>query len=965
MSWSFGRAERRHAKLLDFGIARLTGADADATSTVAGDVIGTPAYMSPEQAAGKPLDARSDVFSFGAVLYELLAGTRAFTGDSTAQVLSAVLRDDPGPFDAPTALRQIVTRCLAKDPARRFQTMADVKHALQHLPRGSADVAASIAVLPFANLSADRENEYFGDGLAEEIINALAQVEGLKVIARTSAFSFKGKNEDVRSIAQALGVTNVLEGSVRRAGDRIRVTAQLIAAADGTHLWSERFDRPMTDVFAMQDEIASAITTALKGRLGGALASPRHYTPRLPAYETFLRGRAHLTQFTPDAWNRAKGLFEQAIALDAAYADPHAELALGYFICGMHGMRPMREVAPFVRAEVDQALALNPADQRPRFLLGAIALAHDYDWKAAEAHFAASMSATDVSGHARWIYASLYLRGLGRFEESAAEMGRAVQQDPLNATWHAIWGAHLFDAKRFDQAIDEALRATELEPNYFIAQHLLGEAYWASGKWNEAIAAFERAYQLAPWTITARVARRRPLAARREGACQATHHGDGRFAEAPLGPGGLPPADVGSRRCGRLVPTHDRTSRSVCPCLRADVDCRTLARASPLARTRGAHETASFRNMNGCLGALQDRRSQAAFRSSGAPHRFRSANETGGGNTARDENRTDDPHRSRVLAEKRRADERAEHDADLAGGADVGGWRSLLHHVQDDRVHRHRRYAGDDGPDAAGAPFGTQARPAAAEQHSRREIGERKRHHNVGVEKRRHALDASLIDGGVERDAQTGEERPSRRGLHERGAQPRSTVLTCHVDHAESGDNEGDPERAASARPLVQQQRGPHTQKQRRHAARQRVHDGQVTAAIRARDREVVDRLEQRTHREQPPHDARDALPHHDRHRDEGHTGPQPHPPQERRAVARALQPDVLDDVQARRGQYEAERQRRHVPSLDALTPAIGGRASIAKCSWHAASNRSMSAVVRSPITAMRNMSAASGPCPA
>ena len=492
-----------HAKLLDFGVARLTGPDADATRTLAGNVIGTPAYMSPEQAAGKPLDARSDVFSFGAVLYELLAGTQAFTGDSTAQVLSAVLRDDPGPFDAPIALQQIVRRCLAKDPDGRFQSMADVRHGLQQVTRGGADVAASIAVLPFANLSADRENEYFGDGLAEEIINALAQVEGLKVIARTSAFSFKGKNEDVRSIAKTLGVTNVLEGSVRRAGDRIRVTAQLIAAADGTHLWSERFDRPMTDVFAMQDEIASAITTALKGKLGGALASPRHYTPRLSAYESFLRGRAHLTQFTPDAWNRAKGLFEQAIAVDAEYADPHAELALGHFICGMHGIRPMREVAPFVRAEVERALALNPSDPRPRFLSGAVALVHDYDWKAAETHFAASMNVPDVSGHARWIYASLYLRGLGRFEESADEMGRAVQQDPLNATWHAIWGAHLFDAKRFDQAIDEGLRATELEPNYYIAQHLLGEAYWASDKRSLAMAAFERAYQLAPWTITA------------------------------------------------------------------------------------------------------------------------------------------------------------------------------------------------------------------------------------------------------------------------------------------------------------------------------------------------------------------------------------------------------------------------------------------------------------------------------
>src|SRR4029453_3857107 len=194
-----------------------------------------------------------------------------------------------------------------------------VEHLIAGLRKAGLDIAngrreavgPSIAVLPFVNMRADKNQEYFGDGLAEEIINALAQVEGLKVIARTSAFSFKGKNEDVRHIAQALGVTNVLEGSVRRAGDRIRVTAQLIAAVDGTHLWSERYDRPMIDVFAMKDKIAFAITDALKGKLGGERASPRHYTPRLPAYESFLRGRAHLAQFPLDAGTRARGLFEQ------------------------------------------------------------------------------------------------------------------------------------------------------------------------------------------------------------------------------------------------------------------------------------------------------------------------------------------------------------------------------------------------------------------------------------------------------------------------------------------------------------------------------------------------------------------------------------------------------------------------------------------------------------------------------
>ena len=488
-----------HAKLLDFGVAQLTSDDVDATMTVARDIVGTPAYMSPEQATGKPLDARSDVFSFGAVLYELLAGIRAFTGESTAEILSAVLRDEPRPFAAPATLQAIVRRCLAKDPDRRFQTMADVSRALRDVTLEGAAVAASIAVLPFANLSADPENEYFGDGLAEEIINALAQVDGLKVIARTSAFSFKGKPQDVRQIARTLGVSHVLEGSVRRAGDRVRVTAQLIAAADGAHIWSDRYDRPMTDVFAMQDDMAGAITSALKGRLSVARIGVRQHLPDIGAYESYLSGRTHLNQFTPEAWSRAKADLDRAMRADSSYAKPHAELALAYFIRGMHFMQPMREVQPLVRAEVARALELDPTDPQPRFVLGAIALAHDYQWEEAAEQFAASMNGPHVPGHARWIYASLYLRGLGRFEESAGEMARAAEEDPLNATWHAIWAAHLIDALRVDEALDVARRSIEIDPTYFLTHNMLGEASWAAGLPDEALAAFERAHALAPW----------------------------------------------------------------------------------------------------------------------------------------------------------------------------------------------------------------------------------------------------------------------------------------------------------------------------------------------------------------------------------------------------------------------------------------------------------------------------------
>jgi serine/threonine-protein kinase len=220
-------------KLLDFGLATpIDDVDGDLTRTGTGTISGTAAYMSPEQAQGKRLDTRSDLFSFGAVLYEMLSGARAFEGVSIADTLSAVLRDEPTRLTAPDGLAAIVARCLRKSPADRFANTSELRTALQQALTTDHPVVPSIVVLPFANISRDPEDEYFGDGLAEEIINALAQIPRLKVIARTSAFAFKGQNTDIRKIAEALGVTTVLEGSVRRSGNRLRVTAQLIAAAD-------------------------------------------------------------------------------------------------------------------------------------------------------------------------------------------------------------------------------------------------------------------------------------------------------------------------------------------------------------------------------------------------------------------------------------------------------------------------------------------------------------------------------------------------------------------------------------------------------------------------------------------------------------------------------------------------------------------------------------------------------------
>src|ERR1700733_1341068 len=323
------------AKLLDFGLAKLTtGAGSEVTNTIEGMLVGTAAYMSPEQAQGKPLDERSDIFSLGAVMYEMVSGDRAFNGDSMVDVLSAVVRDEPRPLQSSPAIAQLVMRCLRKTPADRFQTVAELRTALEAISEKRAETKPSIAVLPFANMSRDADDEYFSDGLAEEIINALTQVSGLKVIARTSAFAFKGKNEDVRKIAETLGVTNVLEGSVRRAGTRLRVTAQLIHAADGTHLWSQRYDREMTDVFAVQDEISAAIAGTLQVKLAVAPSALRRYTPNLPAYEAFLKGRQQVYKNSPEAFARAEEYFKQAIVLDPQWADPHYSLGHQYYYLG-------------------------------------------------------------------------------------------------------------------------------------------------------------------------------------------------------------------------------------------------------------------------------------------------------------------------------------------------------------------------------------------------------------------------------------------------------------------------------------------------------------------------------------------------------------------------------------------------------------------------------------------------------
>ena len=356
----------------------------------------------------------------------------------------------------------------------------------------------SIAVLPFANMSGDKEQEYFSDGLAEEIINALTQIAGLKVIARTSAFAFKGQNTDIRKIAETLGVTNILEGSVRRSGNRIRVTAQLIAATDGTHLWSERFDRELADVFAVQDEISAAISAALQVRLSPqAAAKPRH-TPTLPAYEALLKARHCHWKVTAESMAQAKLFHEQAIALDSQYALAHALYA--EHLIGRAGMghSPLREVAPAIRTLAQRALELDPSIAEAHGALCVLAAIYDYDWHEAGRQFALAAPGGRGTPLVQFDCGIYYFLVSGRRQEAVEQLQMAVQADPLNLMYRAALGGMLVAVDRYDEAEELLMQTRDLDPDFYLVnQYLAGLHTWRQ-KFAEALRFAEKAFSVAP-----------------------------------------------------------------------------------------------------------------------------------------------------------------------------------------------------------------------------------------------------------------------------------------------------------------------------------------------------------------------------------------------------------------------------------------------------------------------------------
>ncbi|HSF19941.1 MAG TPA: protein kinase [Vicinamibacteria bacterium] len=553
--------DRCQAKLLDFGLAkqapsaRAPTMDSERPTagyqehlTRAGLVMGTAAYMSPEQALGKDLDARTDLFSFGAVLYEMATGSLAFPGQTTGEILESVFYKEPlAPSRlnprVPADLDRIIAKALAKDRDFRYQNASDLRADLERLRRemisgqvsttsrvppptsagswrrrlwagiaavvvavalgtalwiargswrgGAESVSASVAVLPFVDMSADKDQEYFADGLTEELLNVLARNPRLKVAGRTSAFQFKNKGEDLRVIGEKLNVSTLLEGSIRKAGNRVRITTQLVNAADGFHLWSETFDRELDDIFAVQDDIARSVAEALDVRILGSERRTPVRSGNAEAYNAYLQGKHFAGLETRESLAKASAYFQKVLELDPGYAAAWASLSMAYSLRAGQGYVPLEEGYKKAREAAVQALELDPSLAEAHVALGNIKRTYERDWRGAETEYRRALelspgSATVVLGAARAAGA------LGRLDEALELSRRAGELDPLNVSAHDRLGRFAYYAGRLNDAAEAYDKVLELNPDYRGAHLDLGLVYLARSQPEEALAEMER-----------------------------------------------------------------------------------------------------------------------------------------------------------------------------------------------------------------------------------------------------------------------------------------------------------------------------------------------------------------------------------------------------------------------------------------------------------------------------------------
>ena len=491
----------------DFGVATAISAAAGESIYITdrGFAVGTPAYMSPEQAsAERDLDGRSDLYSLACVLFEMLTGQPPFSG-SGARATMARHAIEPAPSirslrpTVPADVEIALAKALAKAPDDRFAHMGDFCEALVapaplSTPTAAEPESRTIAVLPFVNASADPENEYFSDGMTDELITALTKVEGLRVASRTSVFALKNVREDVRSLGARLNVSTVLEGTVRKAGNQIRLTVQLTGVRDGRTLWSERYDRELADVFAIQDEIAGTIVRTLRSTLLGDLGdpTPARYTANVRAYSLYLKGRFW--------WNRrtqadiAQGIryFEEAIAEDPGYALAYSGLADSYALDLDYRGVPVVEGMERAKAEARKAIELDETLAEAHTSLGWVTFIYDWDWRGADREFRRAIELNPRYSTARQWYA-WYLMAMGRFDEALAEGRVAVDLGTGSVSIRRSLGWLQYYSRQSEASLENLRRALTMDPTAEETHRLLGLVYLQQGRYDDAAAAFREA----------------------------------------------------------------------------------------------------------------------------------------------------------------------------------------------------------------------------------------------------------------------------------------------------------------------------------------------------------------------------------------------------------------------------------------------------------------------------------------